>query len=148
MQADLGAIRRRLVDADDHELYRVAHAREHEFIPEVIALARELLQQRGLDADAMNAVSIAEARRDEELSSRHGERKERSEQLTFALCAITGIFITLIVTVVLMADGKRHLIRHAWKGCAIGWLVKLGLMIAATMLIGVVEASGMTPDAS
>lgn len=141
MQADLVAIRRRLDAADDRELYRVAHAKEHEYIPEVIALARELLGQRGLDPESPDLVRIAESQRQVELSVRGDERARRSEQMTMVLCAIAGIMITLLVTCVFALNGKHHLIRFAWKGCGIGLIAKLGAMLLAVALMALVDSA-------
>lgn len=145
MQADLVAIRRRLDAADDRELYRVAHAKEHEYIPEVIALARELLDQRGLDAGSPESMSIAESQRQSELSVLTDERTRRSEQMTMALCAITGIMITLLVTCVLALNGKQRLIRFAWKGCGIGLVVKLGAALLAVAVMALVDWTAGAP---
>lgn len=128
MQADLPAIRRRFAQLEDGELLRIAHAVEGEYIAEVIALAREVLEHRGVDfaepevkAEVMRAFV-----REREYKRAHDDKP--LGWLGRIGCAIAGIIVSLIVAAVMMSNGRRRAAQDAIAACVLGMLAKLLVM--------------------
>ena len=127
MQADLAAIRRKFEQTDDNGLFRVAYAGEEEYIPEVVALARDELDRRGVDyANPEMETEIVQtlAREREEKSAHSGTGLST---LGCIGCAIAGVLISLIVAAVMMSSGRNRAAQDAIFWCMCGMAVKLAL---------------------
>lgn len=134
MQADLPAIRRRFAQLEDDELLRVAHADDSEYIAEVVALAREELERRGVDyAEPERKAEVAQAL----VREREYKRTHDDKPLGWfgrIGCAIAGIIVSLIVAAVLMSNGRRRAAQDAIAACVLGMLGKL-------LIFGVLSAT-------
>lgn len=125
MQADLPAIRNRFAQLEDDELLRIAHAAESEYIVEVVALAREELEHRGVDfAEPALKAEVAQALvREREYKRTHDDKP--LGWLGRIGCAIAGIIVSLIVAAVMMSNGRRRAAQDAIGACVLGMLAKL-----------------------
>lgn len=133
MQADLPAIRRRFAQIEEGELLRVAHADESEYIAEVVSLAREELQRRGVDyAEPERKAEVALAL----VREREYKRTHDDKPLGWfgrIGCAIAGIIVSLIVAAVMMSNSRRRAAQDAIAACVLGMLAKL-------LIIGLLSA--------
>lgn len=134
MQADLPAIRRRFAQLEDGELLRVAHADESEYIVEVVALAREELERRGVDyAEPERKAEVARAL----VREREHKRTHDDKPLGWfgrIGCAVAGIIVSLIVAAVMMSNGRSRAAQDAIAACVLGMLAKL-------LIIGLLSAT-------
>lgn len=135
MQADLAAIRRKFEQSDDNDLLRVAHAGEEDYIPEVVALARDELDRRGVDY----AKPEVEAGIVETLAREREEKRTHAgsglSPIGCVGCAIAGILISLIVAAVMMSNGRKRAAQDAIFWCMCGMAVKLALAGLAAVLV-------------
>lgn len=128
MQADLAAIRRKFEQTDDNGLLRVAHAGEEDYIPEVVALARDELDRRGVDyakPEIETAIVQTLAREREEKRAHSGAGLSPFGCIG---CAIAGVLISLIVAAVMMSSGRRRAAQDAIFWCMCGMAAKLALV--------------------
>ena len=134
MQADLPAVRKRFAQFEDGELLRIAHAAESEYIAEVVALARETLEHRGIDfAEPELKAEVAQALvREREYKRTHDDKP--LGWLGRVGCAIAGIIVSLIVAAVMMSKGRRRAAQDAIAACVLGMLAKL-------LVIGLLSAT-------
>ncbi len=135
MQADLAAIRRKFEQTDDKGLLRVAHAGEEDYIPEVVALARDELDRRGVDYVNLEIeTEIVQA------LAREREEKRAHSRAGLSLfgcvgCAIAGVLISLIVAAVMMSSGRTRAAQDAIFWCMGGVAAKLAMIGLIAALI-------------